>query len=231
MELEKFEKMVGIVLRDLSEKMRSATTSDSKKIYHYPLLRAKTSDLISIASKMLPDHQEFFDSVQFSLKYSPVFDLHDASSSLGHILKILEVEKAGETKIKEMKIFEGAEEKMKQAGLSFRKDDYSSTFNNLNTALELILKDKCGIPTTITNINTSNVIDLLVKYKVEPYAHFAEARKRVSEVANRVKHQGYVPSKTEAILGIKAMEELISKLRGKEIKLTKEIRNKIYQGL
>ena len=93
------------------------------------------------------------------------------------------------------------------------------------------MKDKCGIPTTLTEINTSNIIDLLVKYKVEPYSHFGEARKRVTEIANRVKHQGYVPSKNEAILGIKAMEELISGLRDKEIKLTDEIKNKIYQGL
>lgn len=130
-----------------------------------------------------------------------------------------------------MKIFESGEEKIKQAGVSFRNGDYSSVFNSLNTALELVLKDKCGIPTTITEINTSNVIDLLVKYKVKPYSHFVEARKRLTEIANRVKHQGYVPSKKEAILGIKAMEELISRLRDKEIKLTEEIKNKIYQGL
>jgi len=30
---------------------------------------------------------------------------------------------------------------------------------------------------------------------------------------------------------MKAMEELISKLRDKEIKLTEEIKNKIYEGL
>lgn len=120
---------------------------------------------------------------------------------------------------------------MKQTGLSFRKEDYASAFHNLNTALELILKDKCGIPTTITDINTSNVIELLVKYKIEPYAHFSESRKRVTDVANRVKHQAYVPSKKEAIFGIKAMEELISQLRDKEIKLTNEIKEKIFQGL
>jgi len=229
MDLEKFENMIKLVLRDLSQNLR--TVSPSEEIYLYSVLQAKVSNVISIASKILPEHQEFFNTIKAELNDSDTFSFHDAHSSLEHILKILEIEKAGETKIKEMKIFESAEEKLRQAGLSFRNSDYPSTFNNLNTALELILKDKCGIPTTITDINTSNVIELLVKYKVEPYAHFSESRKRVTDVANRVKHQAYVPSKKEAILGIRAMEELISKLRDKEIKLTKEIKDKIFQGL
>jgi hypothetical protein len=112
----------------------------------------------------------------------------DAYNVIAHIIEVLELEKAFESKVKERKIFESISDKLEQAGLSFRKEDYTSVFHNLNTALELILKDKCGIPTTITDINTSNVIDLLVKYEIEPYAHFSESRKRVTEVTNRVKH-------------------------------------------
>ena len=130
-----------------------------------------------------------------------------------------------------MKIFESAEEKIKQASLSFRNNEYTSTFHNLNTALELVLKDKIGIPTTITKINTSRIIDILFKHKVKPYLYLVEARKHVLLIDNKIKDQGYSPSKIDSINGIKAMEELISKLRGKEIKLTEEIRNKIYQGL
>jgi len=43
--------------------------------------------------------------------------------------------------------------------------------------------------------------------------------------------QGYKPSKIDCINGIKAVEELSSEFRTEEIKLTEEIRNKIYEGL
>jgi hypothetical protein len=58
-----------------------------------------------------------------------------------------------------------------------------------------------------------------------------EVRKRVIDIDNKVKHQGYCPSKIESINGIKAMEELIAKLRNMDMKLTDEIKNKIYEGL
>jgi hypothetical protein len=134
-------------------------------------------------------------------------------------------------KVKDLKIFEGAEEKMKQAGLCFENGDFPSTFHSLNTAFELILKDKIGIPTTITSINTSNVVEVIVKYKVEPYLYLNEVRKRVLDIDNKIKHQGYAPSKIDAINGIKAMEDLIARLRNKEIELTEEVRNKICEGL
>ena len=189
---------------------------------------AKIKSLLVISSKAFPEHYGFFRMVASELEK---LDEYDTLEVIEHILEILEMEKSSEAKIKGMKIFESAEEKMKQAGLSFRKEDYSSTFHNLNTTLELVLKDKLGIPTTITKINTSNIIDILVKNKVEPYLYLTEAKKRVLMIDNKIKHQGYTPSKIECINSIKVMEELVSKLRDKEIKLTEEIRNKIYQGL
>jgi len=228
MDLEKLEKMIKLVSKELY-----GFSDWSAYIRLKPNLQAKVLNLLDICRKSLPEHSRFIQIMHSKIiaDYPSTFSLRETIDGIEHILAILRIEKTGENKIKEMKIFESAEEKMKQVNVSFRNDDYSSTFNNLNTALELILKDKCEIPTTIVRINTSNVIDLLVKYKVEPYSHFNEARKRVTEIANKVKHQGYVPDKSEAILGIKAMEELISKLRDKEIKLNDEIRNKIYQGL
>lgn len=224
MDLEKLEKMAKLVLKDLS-------SEEFGEVSDYDDLTVKLKNLMALGIKTLPEHQELFVGTHASIKGDRGISIGEACSVIRHLLDIIEIEKMGKRKIEGMKVFESAEEKMKQAGLSFRNEDCSSAFNNLNTALELVLKDKCGIPTTITGINTSNVIDLLVKEKTEPYAHFREARKRVTEIANRVKHQGYVPSKSETILGMKAMEELISKLRDKEIKLTEEVRKKIYDGL
>ena len=68
------------------------------------------------------------------------------------------------------------------------KDDYPSRMNNLNTALELILKDKLAIPPTIPQINTSNVIDVCIKYGVCPGDYLSEAKKHVCMIDNKVKH-------------------------------------------
>jgi len=222
MDLEKLERMTELAQKNLEPHFKWDILGK------FPSRKIEIANLMMTATTVLTDHTFYFIAAIAGIND---FLVRDAQEIVRYLQVIIELEKQSKKKISEMKIFESAEEKMKQASVSFREEDYSSTFNSLNTALELVLKDKCRIPTTITEINTSNVIDLLVKHKVESYSYFAEARKRVTEIANRVKHQGYVPSKTEAILGIKAMEELISKLRDKEIKLNDEIRNKIYQGL
>ena len=226
MSLEKLEKIAKLVLKELSPYEWFA------EIQSYHNLEAEFKNLMVLASKILPDYKELFAVAHGAIteEYSAL-EVHEATSLIKHLLMIIEIEKASEEKIKEMKIFESAEEKLKQAALSFRKEDYPSVFHNLNTALELVLKDKVGIPTTITKINTSKIIDVLVKHKVEPYLYLAEAKKRIVMIDNKIKHQGYLPSKIDCIHGIKAMEEVISKLRTKEIELTKEIRNKIYEGL
>jgi len=220
--LEKLEKIAKLVLKDLSE------SSHAYRLEYYPDHQTEFKNLMKLGYENIPEHREFF-----SASYSEIGRLHtsDACSIIRHLLEILEVEKASESKIKEGKIFESAEEKLKQASRSFRNGEYSTTFNNLNTALELILKDRLGIPTTITKINTSKIIEILVSHKIESYPYLSEASKHVLVIDNKIKHQGYSPSKVDCINGIKAMEELISKLRSKEIKLSEDIRNKIYEGL
>jgi len=221
MDSEKLEKMIKMAIDNLSG------CDKSTRLYSYPTRKAEIDNLMSIGINVLPDHITFFLGIQNNYK----LDINDVYEAIYHILAILEIEKASEKKIRELKIFEGASEKLKQANISFRKDDYASAFHNLNTTLELILKDKIGIPLTITKINTSNIIDILVKHKIEPYLYLAEARKRVLMIDNKIKHQAYSATKIECINGIKAMEELISKLRDKEIKLNEESKNKIYEGL
>jgi HEPN domain-containing protein len=220
MDLEKLEKMATLILKGLDNSVYSAHLSPPKE--------AEIKNLMVAASKVLPDHKEFFLNIY---KYIELFNPYNAREAVNHLLAILEIEKTSEKNVKDMKIFESAEEKLKQAGLSFRKEDYSSTFHNLNTALELVLKDKIEIPTTITGINTSNIMDVLTKYKVEPFLYLEEARKHILLIDNKIKHQGYSPSKTDCINGIKAMENLIAKLRNTEMKLTEEIKKKIYDGL
>ena len=140
-------------------------------------------------------------------------------------------EKESKVLINEMKIFHSADEKIEQAKFCFQNEDYPSVLHSLNTSLELVLKNKLGIPATKLNINTSNIIDILAKYKIEPYIYLIEARKYVLNIDNKIKHTGYSPSKIDCINGMKAMEELIDKLRNINLELSEEIRNKIFEGL
>jgi len=220
MNIEKLEKLAQLVLAELPD-------SPGELLYNKHLA-TRFMNLMVVAQKSLPEYEELFNTA-----HENTYDLRiiQARSIVEHLLKILEIEKASQINIEQMKVFESAEEKLKQVNISFRKDDYVSTFHNLNTALELVLKDKIGIPSTITGVNTSNIMDVLTKYKVEPYLYLEEARKHVLVIDNKIKHQGYRPSKVDCINGIKAMEELIAKLRNIDVKLTEEIKNKIYEGL
>jgi hypothetical protein len=115
--------------------------------------------------------------------------------------------------------------------LSFRKEDYNSCFNNLNTALELVLKEKLRIPLTITKVNTAKIVDILVKHKIQPHLYLSEAKKHITDITNKIKHSGYIPSKSDCIFAMKAMEELFAQLKMTEMELSKEVRNKIHEGL
>lgn len=224
---KKFEKVVISVKRDL----KNFDGTYISRITNSTLY-AKVKNLITLSLNTLPEHKTFLTTAWDN------WDHHtygrsklEIISIIDYILELLRLEKSAQSKIAEMKIFESANEKFKQAVQSFQKGDYSSTIHNLNTALELILKDKLEIPTTITKINTSKIIDIGVKYELGPYTYLSEAKKHVCLVDNKIKHQGYSPSKIDCINGIKVMEELISKFRDKEIKLTEEIRKKIYAGI
>jgi hypothetical protein len=222
MDLQKLEKMTDA----LEENLNNA--SMSMYVGAYPQLMARVRDLFDNAMKAFPEHRAYFSYIDARL--GSMYKA-EALEVIGYIRAIAKIEKISESKTSEMKIFESAEEKLKQANISFRKEDYTSTIHNLNTTLELVLKDKVGIPSTITGVNTSNIIDVLTKYKVAPFLYLEEARKHVLLIDNKIKHNAYSPSKIECINGIKAMEELIAKLRNVDMKLNEEVKNKIYEGL
>lgn len=225
-ELEKLEKLARLVYEELSR-----ISNEYTSIHHFTDSQIKFLNLMNFASELLPEHIILFKNSYAKATAINGLEIREARSIILHLLNIIRIEKSSETKVEEMKIFESAEEKLKQANLSFQKEDYPSVLNNLNTVLELVLKDKLGIPVTITKINTSKIIDVLVKHKIEPYLYLNEAKKHILTIDNKVKHQGYSPSKIDCINAIKAMEELLSKLRSMNIELSEEIKNKIYEEL
>jgi len=74
-------------------------------------------------------------------------------------------------------IFDSVDDKIAQAILALKKEDYPEVLSRLITALEMMLKDKLKIPTTITKINISKIIDIMIAKKIGPYLHLAETKK------------------------------------------------------
>ena len=192
------------------------------------ILNSKFDYIIDFAEKQMPDIGSFL----FTMKNRPShFEIYDAIQCCNYIIDLLDIEDSLKMNIEKGDIFQGAKDKLDEASVCFRREDYSGTINNLNTCLELILKEKFGIPTTIKKINTSKIINLAIKYNIGPIKYFGETRKYVTEIDNKIKHMGYSPSKTESIHAIKIMEELIKNFDTYQITLTDEIINKIYSGI
>lgn len=227
MDLEKFLKIADSIKEDLKKVRRKGHIS----VYDNPVLYAKIENLVALSQKVLSQHKTFMNASWERLEDFEEMPIREITSMVDYIIEIAELEKVTESKTEQMKIFESANEKIKQAVSSFKKEDYTSAINNLNTALELVLKDKLEIPTTITKINTARIIDICIKNKIGPYVYFSEAKKHICSIDNKIKHQGYSPSKIDCINAIKSTEELVSKLRERKIKLNEDSRNKIYAGI
>lgn len=188
-------------------------------------LFSKFINLISIATKELPEHKVFFNS-EWAERYS--INVSDAAEFCDYILELLELKTRSEKRIHERKIFQEADDKLKEAGVSFSKGDSTSVINNLNTCIELALKDKLDIPITITKINTDKIIDICMAHKVGPVEYLKEIKKHVLEIDNKIKHQGYSPSRKDCVDAIKATEGFLKKAKKYSFKVKGEIKEKIY---
>ena len=192
-------------------------------------LNSRFEYILDLAINQNPDIRSFLLSIKKRPSYD--FDISEAIQSCNHIIELLDIEETMKLNIEKGDIFQGARDKLDEAAVCFRREDYSGTINNLNTCLELLLKEKFCIPTTIKKINTAKIINIAIKYDVGPTKYFDETRKFVTEIDNKIKHMGYSPSKTESIHAIKIMEELSKNLENYDITLTEEIINKIYSGV
>lgn len=222
-----------ILVKLINELKDEADNFKGGVIRNNPILLAKTHHVFRIVAKVLPEHITFFRTLWNSGQRGTLtgLDPDDVIKACEYAMELLELEKSIKAKTTEGKIFQSAKEKLAEAGKSFMKEDWPSTMNNLNTCLELMLKEKLNIPTTIPKINTAKIIEILIKHNVGPTNFLNESKKRISEIDNKIKHQGYNPSKIDCINAIKSAEELFSKLDNDQIVLTEEIKNKVYSDV
>lgn len=221
--------MVNDKLRILITKLLpELSPNDFFRISGNLVLNTKFDYILNIAKEQMPN-MEFFIRTMQNRPFD--FTVSDAFKCCTHLIEMLDIEDTFKINIEQGNIFQGARDKLDEASVCYRNDEYVGTINNLNTCLELLLKEKFRIPTTIKGINTAKIIELAVKYDLGPIKFFEQARKHVTDIDNKIKHVGYAPSKSDTIHAIKSMEELSKELENCSIELEEEIINKIYSGI
>ncbi len=198
-------------------------------------LGSRYVDILVNAKKLLKDNDVYLQNLinsyhlEASNRYSSGFYSLSVIKSFEYIMSLLNV--MIPDVVAEKKLLEDAQDKLKEAGISFENQDFSSVINNLNTGVELALKDELDIPKTISKINTRKILDICIANDVGPKEYLQEIIKHVLEVDNKVKHQGYKPQKIDAINAVSAFEGLIKQAKKYPFKPSKEVRDKIFAGI
>jgi HEPN domain-containing protein len=184
-------------------------------------------NLFTLIESFLSEHHEFIKRAYYNKG-----SREEMISSLNYLEIILDMkleEIKDKDKEKPKNFLDSAQDKLKQAGLSFDNKDYSGVSNKLNTAVELAIKDALDIPSTINGINTSKILDILISNKLGPVEYLREVKKHVL-MDNLVKHQGMSPIESRAVTAIAAVENLFKKLK-EPVNISEEIKDKIWSGV
>ncbi|MHB1830737.1 MAG: hypothetical protein ACYCO0_05080 [Candidatus Micrarchaeaceae archaeon] len=189
-------------------------------------------DFLNDSKGKLPNHATFFNKVLFELQHnSSHYKLTYAKEAIDYIIDMLLLEEGFKGKSEDLKLFKSADDKIKEAAVGFKEQDWNGSLNDLNTALELLLKERLSIPSTITDIHTGWIIDFLVKINKGPTRFLTEAKNKICRFDNKVKHTGYSPDKIDCVNAIKAIEELRRELESSKINLTADEEKELFKGI
>jgi hypothetical protein len=221
MKRDKFGKLLALLKTDFKNQWASNITGER---------RERLLDLLFNARDILPDHEVYLSNLYRNYEGAVVLRYGDAITAMEYIERLFAIGDELD-EVKERKFLQDAKDKLKEAGLSFEHEDYSSVINNLNTATELALKDELDIPNTISKINTRKILDICISEKIGPIDYLKELIKHVLEIDNKVKHQGYSPDKIDCINAITAVEEFLKKANKYPLKMNDVVKKKIFSGL
>jgi hypothetical protein len=195
-------------------------------------LYAKYLDFLTEAKSKLPNHKPFFEKAIFEITHnSQYYKLSDAVEAVDYTIKLLLWEEKAESNRNNPKLFKSVDDKMAEVNIGFKKEDWDGVMNDLNTALELLLKEKLSIPVTITDMHTGWIIDYLVKINKGPVQFLTEAKNKICKFDNKVKHTGYSADKIDCVTAIKALEDLKKHLENGQINLTGDETKELFKSI
>ncbi len=195
-------------------------------------LYAKYLDFLTEAKGRLSKHNTFFDKTIFQVTHnSQYYKLDDAIEAIDYTVQLLILEEKEEHNRDNLKLFKSVDDKIAEVNAGFKKEDWDGVMNDLNTALELLLKEKLSIPTTITDLHTGWIIDYLVRIKKGPTQFLAEAKNKICKFDNKIKHTGYSADKIVCVDAIKALEDLKKHIEKVQINLTEDETKELYKSI
>ncbi len=225
MKTAQFRLMVG----DLCGELKGIKEqSGYRALHNFPMQQSKFMDILKQANGFLGSISFFIES---TLKEAESVQVNRASDVCEYILKMLDIEMYADKDVESGSIFHTVGDKMEEAALAFRNGDFSGAIGSLNTCLEIALKEKLKIPSTIKQINTLNLIEICAKHKIWQPEFLAQAKKHILDIDNEIKHRALKAEKKDAILALKSMEDLIGEMKKSDVAVDKNVRGKIYSLL
>lgn len=126
-------------------------------------------------------------------------------------------------------LFVGVTSLLTHAEELIKNKDYRSAMNELNSALENLIKS-VFLNSTVGKSKVSNIIELLIKWQISGLNLFQDAKKYILREDNLVKHISLEENRENCIKGLKVMKELKLFLDKNKIELSEE-QKKILQEL
>ena len=111
MELEKLEQLAKVVFRDL----KKLISDYDDYIFDKKEFKAKFKNLMSIANNTLPEHKHLFIEPFNSAENQYGLRLSEGRTIISHLLEIIQIEQSFQNSASGLKIFDSAQEKIKQA--------------------------------------------------------------------------------------------------------------------
>jgi hypothetical protein len=199
------------------------------RVRRYFSLRAEAFNVLSNAKKLLPDSSVYCSMVLEDIKGD--IGIGSMKICTNRIIELIDEELAADAHTEEGKLFDSARDKFNAAGKACIKGDHDAVLSCLNTSLELALKKKLEIPTVLPGINTSNVLDILISEKIGPVEHLEAVQKFIVPYDNAKKHLGLKTRDLHSVKALKAMEDFLPLWERADIKLSNDVKDKIYSGL
>jgi len=121
---------------------------------------------------------------------------------------------------------------LKEAQLALKRDQQAYSIHLCDSAIEAFLKEMLDIPSTIVGAGTVKFISecIILNIPNGTILYLKEAKNKVCQLDNQIKHKAYIPSKLDAINALKATEELLSK-KERFKSLTEEEIRRLQDGI
>lgn len=179
--------------------------------------RAEFRDVFNFAEDLLPEYSNFISSGIGKSEEAYIF-LNDSLKYMKKLREFIKLKISLEENIEDRKLFLGADEQYRSAIEYFsndkNKNNLGPVFSFLGTAIDLVLKDKLDLPSTLPlkENNVKKMLDIIGKH-TSLGIFCNEIYKNVYDLRSKVGHDGFNPTPKQTINALKLTEDFIRKIK------------------